>query len=260
MWRLRSSALAQPERSPLSVSRSLSLSLCAPPPPLRVCAVVHEADSLKYFKGSLFTTEISRRNCSHIYISIFSFSQRWTQQSCDSSQLHDAQAFAWTFKSAIWSCSNNKAGSDAPRANECCVGRMRSAEPRVFDQCALNPDYLSALVSGLISVTPEPLSTSRDPSSALNLRHMSMAESITGAWTGSTRSCWGGRQELCVRGFKNGRMPCSLDYVKDQSHNFFLYLDGGMLGFNIKSTKTFGQHWGAKHVVFETMNAAFVEF
>lgn len=149
-----------------------------------MCAVVHEAKALKYIKGWLFTTEISGRNYSHIYQYVFS--QRWTRQNWDSSQLHDAQALAWTLKSAIWSCSDNKAGSDAPRAN-----RLRSAERRVFDQCALNPDYLSALVSGLISVTPEPLSTSRDPSSALNLRHMTMAESITVA--GSTHSCWGGK-------------------------------------------------------------------
>lgn len=79
-----------------------------------------------------------------------------TQQSCDCSQLHGAQAFAWTWKSAIWSRSNNKAGSDAPRANKWIVQRWAA---RVWSVCIKPRLYLSALVSGLISVTAEPLST-----------------------------------------------------------------------------------------------------
>lgn len=137
---------------------------------LRVCGSPHEADSLKYFKGSLFTTEISRRNCSHTYWNIFS--RRCTQQSWDSPQLRGAQAFAWTFTSAMWSCSNNKAGSDAPRADECCVGRMCSAELRVFDQCALNPD---SICSGVGVDLRDTRTTEHQP---LNPRHVSA--SITG--------------------------------------------------------------------------------
>lgn len=85
-----------------------SLPLCAPPLflSLCMCAVVLEAKALIYIKGWLFTTEISGRNYSHIHQYVFS--QRWTRQNCDSSQLHDAQALAWTLKSAIGSCSDKQ--------------------------------------------------------------------------------------------------------------------------------------------------------